>query len=158
MLTRILIVDDEAPMVELLRRYLEPLASYIESTDDLREAMEVAQHRKFNVVILDLLLKGTGKAEAFVAIREFKRHDSAVVVVSGLPEPHLKEDALAAGADSFVAKGEGFGPMAMLIATNVATLKLPATSYRSDSYLQHVEMLHKMVHDGHPIAGYDSAA
>lgn len=31
------------------------------------------------------------------------------------------------------------------MATNVATLKLPKGSYKSDSYLQHVELLRKMV-------------
>lgn len=147
MLMRILLVDDEQPMVELLTTFLTPIASYIESTGDLQSALKAAHERKFNVIILDLRLKTTGKEEAFDAIRDFKRNDASVVVVSGLPDPHLKEDALAAGADCFVPKDGDFGSRAMLIATHIATLKLPPGSYKSDSYLQHVEMLHKMVHE-----------
>lgn len=147
MLTRILICEDEKLMVELLTGYLEAIASFIASTDNLHDALELARLDHFNVVILDLRLKKTGKEEAFAAIREFKRHNAVVVVVSGIPDPRLKEAALAAGADSFVAKDGGFGERAMLLATNIATLKLPHDSYHSDSYLQHVNLLHKMVQE-----------
>lgn len=144
---RILICEDEKQMVELLTRYLEAIASFIASADNLHDALDLARLDHFNVIILDLRLQKTGKEEAFAAIREFKNHNAAVVVVSGIPDPHLREDALAAGADSFVAKDGSFGERAMLLATNIATLKLPHDSYRSDSYLQHVDLLHKMVHD-----------
>ncbi len=151
MLMRILIVEDESPMVELLTRFLEPITSRIDSTGDLHAALDMSAHTEYNVIILDLRLTRTGKDEALEAIHEFKHHNAEVVVVSGLQDPNLKEDVLAAGASSFVPKDGDFGARAMLLATNVATLKLPAGSYRSDSYLQHVEMLHKMVHDGQSI-------
>lgn len=151
MLMRILICEDESPMVELLTRFLDPISSRIDSTGDLHTALEMARNTEYNVVILDLRLTRTGKDEALAAIHEFKHQNTEVVVVSGLSDPNLREDALAAGASSFVPKDGDFGARAMLLATNVATLKLPAGSYRSDSYLQHVEMLHKMVHDGQPI-------
>jgi DNA-binding response OmpR family regulator len=141
---RILIIEDEAPMVEILRRFLEPMASQIDSTDNLNQAVEMAWSRKYNVVIQDLRLGRTGKAEGLLAIREFKRAGAAVVVVSGLPEPHLKDDVLAAGADAFVAKDSDFGRRAMLMAINVATLNLTSGSYKSDSYLSHVELLRQL--------------
>ena len=142
---RLLIVDDEKEMVEILTRLLEPISSKIDSADDLFPALELADKNAYNVIILDLRLKSSGKQEALSAIRHFKEKNSAVVVVSGLPDNHLKEDVLAAGADAFVPKDSDFGVRALLMATNVATLKLPHGSYKSDSYLQHVELLRKMV-------------
>lgn len=132
-------------MVEVLKRFLAPLASQIDGVYDLESALELAAHGHYNVVILDLRMEQTGKAEALHAIREFKNFNSAVVVVSGIVDPHLKDEALAAGADAFVPKDDNFGKRAMLLATNIATLKLPHDSYQSDSYLTHVDLLHKMV-------------
>lgn len=145
MLLRILIVDDQPEMGQLLALYLKPISSCIDWVDNLNAALEKARTGNYNVVILDLKLNTTGKEEAFRAVAEFKHFKAAVVVVSGLPDPHLKEDALAAGADAFVSKGGDFNAHALLLATNIATLKLPHDSYQSDSYLKHVEMLRQMV-------------
>lgn len=143
---RILIVDDQPEIGDLLSFYLKPLASKIDWVDDLQPALEMSRTGNYNVVILDLKLKTTGKEDALRAIAEFKHNLSSVVVVSGLPDPKLKEEVLAAGGDAFVAKDADFNAHALLIATNIATLKLPRDSYKSDSYLQHVEMLRHMVH------------
>lgn len=145
MLIRILIIDDEIPMVEILSRFLEPISSFIDYATGLHDGLEKARTGNFNVVLLDLRLGVTGKEEALVAIRGFKQFGASVVVVSGINDPHLKEDCLAAGASSFVSKDVGFNSQALLLATNIATLKLPKESYRSDSFLQHVEMLREMV-------------
>lgn len=154
---RILIVDDEKQMIEILRRYLNPMASLIESSEELPEALEMAKGGNFNVVVLDLKLRLTGKEEALEAIHVFKHYNCAVVVVSGMPNidtfdlktglpvPSLKDEVMAAGASGFVPKDGTFGSRAMLIATNIATLNLPRGSYQSDSYLAHVDLLHKMV-------------
>lgn len=134
-------------MVETLTRMLTPMASKIDSTEHLASALAMARDGKYNVIILDLRLRFTDKTEALASIPEFKRHGSAVVVVSGLPEPNLKDEALAAGADVFVPKDNNFGRRAMLMAANIATLKLPEGSYKSDSYLQHVELLRRLAEE-----------
>lgn len=132
-------------MVEVLTRYLRPLASKIDGTYDLFTGLDMAAVGKYNVVILDLRMQTTDKDDAMHAIRQFKSYNAAVVVVSGLPDDHIKEDVLAAGADAFVAKDSRFSSQAMMLATNIATLKLPKDSYKSDSYLDHVNLLHQMV-------------
>lgn len=146
MLLRLLLVDDEDPMLEILQRFLDPITSFIDKAHSLHEAMEKARTGFFNVIVLDLRLGVTGKEEALTAVREFKKHHAEVVVISGLPDPNLKEDCLKAGASAFVAKDAGFTSQALLVATNIATLKLPKESYRSESYLQHVALLHNLTH------------
>lgn len=141
----ILIVEDEPPMVELLERFLKSVSSQIDSTDNLESALAMAHNHPYNICILDLKLKTTGKEDAFRAIHKFKELNCSVVVVSGLTDPKLKEDALAAGADVVVPKDGSFGERSMLLAAYIATLKLPRESYRSDSYLRHVDMLKAMV-------------
>lgn len=142
---RILLVDDEKPMVEILRRYLKPMASKIDDSNDLMEALEMAKTGNYTVVILDLRMRRTDKEESLHAVREFKSHNAAVVIVSGIPDPDLKDEVMAAGADAFLPKDGTFSSRALLLATNIATLKLPKGAYQSDSYLNHVELLHRMV-------------
>lgn len=151
MLIRILIVDDEKLMIETLQMFLEPISSVIDEASDLHSALNMARVGNYNIVILDLRLVNTGKYEALLAIPEFKRNKSAVVVVSGIPETSLKEEVIMAGADAFVPKGSDSFHQALLIAINIATLKLPHDSFRSHDYLDHVKLLDQLAHATPPI-------
>lgn len=146
MLVRILIVDDEDLMIETLRMFLEPIASLIDATKELHTALNMSRNNNYNIVILDLRLVKTGKAEALASIPEFKHNKSSVVVVSGIPEASLKEQAMMAGADAFVPKGTEYFSRALLIATNIATLRLPHDSFHSHDYLDHVKLLDQLAH------------
>lgn len=146
MIMRILIVDDDQHMVELLRITMRPIASHIDSTDSLAEARRMVQEGNYNVLTLDLRLVDSGKYESMAAIREFKRASVAVVVISGLISANLKEEVMASGADAFVHKDGSFSSQAILVALNVASLKLPRESFRSDSFLEHVDLLYNLTH------------
>lgn len=142
---RILLVDDDEPLVELMTKMLEPISSLIDHTDNLNEAVRMADENHYNICCLDLRLRNTGKEEAFRIIEHLKSAGTSVIVVSGIPEVHLKEEALAAGATAFVAKDGGSLSHALLMAANIAILKMPRGSFKSSSYSEHVEMLRKMV-------------
>lgn len=146
MQVRLLIVDDDPLMVELLSGLMQPMTSYIGFTDNLHEALEMARVGKFNLILLDLRLTNTGKEEAFRCIREFKNQNASVVVVSGLPDEKLKDEALAAGAAAFVPKDGPPMSRALLLAANVAILHLPRESFKSDSFTEHIEILDRLAH------------
>jgi len=146
MLVRILIVDDDQPMVEMLKGLMQPMASYIDSTDNLAHAIEMAKVGKFNLILFDLKLIGTGKDEALNAIRHLKEDNAVVVVVSGLPQPNLKNEVMAAGADAFVPKDGTSMTRALLLAANVAIMHLPRESFKSDSFSEHIQLLDKLAH------------
>lgn len=141
---RLLLVDDEPGMVAMLTRLMEPLCSKIDSTDSLEAAMDMAEKRRYNLIILDLRLNGTGKEEALEAIKRLKDFHAGVIVVSGLPDDNLRSEVMAAGADAFVPKGSDMRLQSLLMAAHIATLKLPVDSLRSDTFNQHVQMLSKM--------------
>lgn len=141
---RLLIVDDEEGMVSMLTRLMEPLCSKIESTDNLKAALDMAEKRRYNLIILDLRLNGTGKKDALEAIKRLKDYHSGVVVVSGLPDDNLRGEVMAAGADAFVPKGSDMRLQSLLLAAHIATMQLPPDSPRSDTFNQHVQMLSKM--------------
>ncbi len=142
----LLIVDDEPLMVELITGFMGPTCSMIASTGDLHDAIEMARSAKFNLILLDLKLAKTGKEEAFAAIRTLKSFGAAVIVISGIPDLHLKEDALAAGSDGFISKSPDFTAQTLLLAANVAVLHLPKENFKSDSFLGEITLLHQTVH------------
>jgi len=142
---RLLIVDDEAPMVELVSRFMQPTCSFIASTDNLHDAIEMARNGKFNLILLDLKLAQTGKAEAFAAIRTLKSFNTAVIVISGIPDPNLRDESLAAGADGFIEKSGDFNAHKVLLAANIAVLHLPKECFKSDSFTQHIALLRQLV-------------
>lgn len=145
MRVRLLIVDDEKEMVDMLRMFMKPICSLIDDTDNLSSAVKMAAENKYNLVILDLRLRVTGKKEALHVIRTLKSYNTAVIVVSGVVDPHIKEEIMAAGADGYVAKDGDSLSRSLLLAANIAVLHLPRTSFKSDSFTQHVAMLQQMV-------------
>lgn len=141
MRVRLLLVDDDKNMVDILTRFIRPVASVVDSAANLDTALQMARTNSYNIVLLDLRLETTGKEQAFEAIPEFKRRGAAVVVVSGIPDPTLEAQSKAAGANAFVSKDNNFGEKAMLLASYAASMQVPKESYRSGSYWDHVELL-----------------
>lgn len=98
----LLIVEDEAPLRELVRVSLGDEFDYLEAGDG-RSALElVAEHRP-SLVVLDLMLPGITGLDVLRALRADE--ELAEIPVVGVSAwVHLEPEALAAGADRFVTK------------------------------------------------------
>ncbi len=68
---RILIVEDELPIAELEKDYLELSGFEVVICSDGTEGMKMATTEKFDMVILDLMLPGT---DGFEICKRFARH------------------------------------------------------------------------------------
>ncbi len=55
---QILIVDDEIPITELLKEFLEPLFSKVYTAHGVQEALDVCEHNVVDVVISDIKMAG----------------------------------------------------------------------------------------------------
>jgi response regulator RpfG family c-di-GMP phosphodiesterase len=109
---RILLVDDEPALRELLRATLESVEIAVDEAASALEAEERIRRRKPNLIILDLRMPGMGGAEL---TRRLKAKDGTkaipIVVLTGSDE----EDARAArqaGASALVRKP--FSPLELL--------------------------------------------
>lgn len=99
---RILVVDDEPPMVELVRGYLVREGWAVLSASDGSEALEIARTQHPDVVILDLMLPGVDGIEVCRQIRTFS--DAYVVMLTAKSEEVDKLIGLAVGADDYLTK------------------------------------------------------
>ena len=101
-LVRILVVDDEPPMVELVRGYLAREGWTVLTARDGNEALEIARSERPDVVVLDLMLPALDGVEVCRQLRTFS--DAYVIMLTAKSEEVDKLIGLAVGADDYLTK------------------------------------------------------
>ena len=97
-----LVVDDEAPLVALVRSYLEREGFDVEAAGDGETAVRIARDRRPDVIVLDLMLPGIDGIEVCRQIRAFS--DAYVIMLTAKAEEMDKIVGLSTGADDYVTK------------------------------------------------------
>jgi len=103
---RILFVDDEAPMCEMLAAYFQEKGCEVTAVTTGLEAMRSADREHFDLAILDIRIAGENGLEL---LSYFKKNFSElpVVMFTGLAEDdELLDQAMARGAGGFMRKSE----------------------------------------------------
>lgn len=100
---KVLIIEDDADIVELLTIHLNDLACEISTVSDGRQALAVATGRPFDLIILDLMLPGLSGMEICRRIRQKDKH-TAIMILSAKSEEIDKVLGLETGADDYLTK------------------------------------------------------
>jgi DNA-binding response OmpR family regulator len=117
---RALVVDDEAPLVALVRSYLEREGFDVSTASDGERAVELVGELQPDVVVLDVMLPGIDGIEACRRIRSFS--DAYIIMLTARADEVDKIVGLSTGADDYVTKP--FSP-GELIARVRALLRRP---------------------------------
>ena len=99
---RVLIVDDESIVRDVLGRYLEKEGFRVDSAADGEAAIELAARSRPDIVLLDLMLPKVDGLEVFRRIREMA--DIPVVMITAKGEEVDRVVGLELGADDYVTK------------------------------------------------------
>lgn len=124
--TRVLVVDDEAPIVDLVRGYLRAEGMDVFVAGDGPSAVEAVRRERPDVVVLDVMLPGLDGFEVLRRIRTFS--DAYVVMLTARAEEIDRIVGLAVGADDYLVKP--FSPRE-LVARIRALLRRPRTTERA---------------------------
>lgn len=116
----ILVVDDELPIVELVRGYLEREGFRVSVADNGPSAVERVRDDRPDLVILDLMLPGIDGIEVCRQIRAFS--DAYVLMLTARSEEVDRIVGLSIGADDYLVKP--FSPRE-LVARVKALLRRP---------------------------------
>ncbi len=111
---RVLLVEDEADIRELIRYSLAQAGLEVEEASDGAEALEKLRVFAPDLIVLDLMLPGMPGLEVCRRLRS--RADTAqlpIMVVSARSNPSEKALGLAMGADDYVTKP--FSPRDLLM-------------------------------------------
>ena len=103
MTARVLVVDDDATVAEVVRSYLTHAGFEVEQAADGPTALSVAARTRPDLVVLDLMLPGLSGLEVCQRLRS-TRPDIAVVMLTALGEESDRLVGLETGADDYLVK------------------------------------------------------
>ena len=107
---RILIVDDEQEIRELIEIYLRNEDFEVEKAGTGLEALKIIQEKKIDLIILDIMMPIVNGIDACIKIRE--QHNIPIIMLSAKVEDADKILGLSVGADDYLAKP--FNPLELV--------------------------------------------
>jgi DNA-binding response OmpR family regulator len=100
---RILVVEDEASMAELLRKGLEEEHHLVIAASDGRAALEIASSTDLDVILLDVMLPSMDGIEVARRLRSENNHTPVVMLTARDSVPDIVR-GLDVGADDYLIK------------------------------------------------------
>lgn len=101
-MARILVVDDEPNICQLIKRFAEHEGYEVEEAFDGLEAIRLCQKQEFDLIIMDIMMPDM---DGFTACREIKkRSDIPVLMLSARGEEYDKLQGFEVGVDDYVVK------------------------------------------------------
>lgn len=88
----LLLVDDEAALVDLLKKYLERIGFQVRTCTDPRAAVQVfeAEPQRFSLVVADLTLPGMSGEEMVERMRAFRSGLPAIIASGYAYQPRAE--------------------------------------------------------------------
>ncbi len=100
--SRILVIDDDTKLCELIADYLVPLGYHVETAHDGREGLEKARRESYSAVILDVMLPGM---DGFEVLKKLRRDsDVPVLMLTSRGDEADRVVGLEIGADDYLPK------------------------------------------------------
>ncbi len=99
---KVLVVDDEPEIVELLKDWLEMEGYEVHGTSDPQEALSTFSLINPDVSIVDLRMPGIDGFQLIVAMR--RESDSPIIIMSALVDDDSVIRGIQVGADDYLSK------------------------------------------------------
>jgi len=101
----LLVVDDDARLRDLLRRYLSENGFRVTVAADVKEARANLASFAFDLIVLDVMMRGESGLDLTGALRRNGRSPRLpVLLLTAMAEPEDRVNGLEKGADDFLAK------------------------------------------------------
>ncbi len=101
-MSRILIIDDDVELCDLLKDYLEPEGFSVETAHDSESGLSQTFQKDFSLVILDVMLPGMNGFDVLRRVRESSR--IPVIMLTARGDDVDRIVGLEMGADDYLAK------------------------------------------------------
>ena len=102
---RILVVEDQRDIAELVRMHIRDLGHQVDLAQDGDEGLERARTGRYDLIVLDVMLPDINGKEVCQRVRTDPTMDDVkIICISGMVEQDKIEDLRASGADDFMQK------------------------------------------------------
>lgn len=113
-MSRILVVDDEYRIRQLIRKYAEFEGYEVEEAVDGMQAIEVCRRQDFDLIIMDVMMP---ELDGFSACREIRKfRQTPIIMLSARGEEYDKIHGFELGSDDYVVKP--FSPKELMMRVN----------------------------------------
>jgi len=101
---KILIVDDEKDMCEVLAQYLMSEGHEVDCAYDAEQAIQKSRHKRYHFALVDLVMPG--RMNGIDVIRQIKQDspNTKIIAYSGFCDLDIADRVVNAGANYFLAK------------------------------------------------------
>jgi two-component system phosphate regulon response regulator PhoB len=114
-MARVLVVDDDEQLTELLRVVLEGEGHEVATALNAPGALEAVRGESYDLVVLDVMI---GEGDGRVVLSEMRKvHDTPVIFISGMGDPADRIAGLRLGADDYLPKPFAPAELAARVAT-----------------------------------------
>jgi DNA-binding response OmpR family regulator len=147
---RILVAEDDAPLADFLHQQLQQEQFSVQMVADGGEAQRMASDQPYDLVVLDLNLRGERGMDVLRNIRA-KKPDLPVVMVTGGNVAEERVRLLNAGADDSLAKPFAFAELAARIRAVLRRGNRPARAVLCIADLEVDRVTHSVTRGGQTI-------
>ncbi len=101
--TKILVLDDDVRLRDLLRRYLTEQGMNVQVADSAQRLRDLLLRERFDLIVLDVMMP---QEDGFTALRKLRatRDHTPVLMLTAQAEVEDKVNGLSLGADDYLAK------------------------------------------------------
>lgn len=100
---RILVIDDEEMILEVMKTVIEPMGYHVETLSDSTVGLRRAVDDEWDLIVVDLRMPTTNGADIVQAVLSAKPHQR-VLIATGYPNDPLAGKALQTGAVALLRK------------------------------------------------------
>ncbi len=126
-MSKILVVDDEVRIRQLIRKYAEFEGHTVEEAVDGMQAIDICRKNKYDLIIMDVMMP---ELDGFSACREIRKFSTTpVIMLSARGEEYDKIHGFELGSDDYVVKP--FSPKELMMRVN-AVIKRSSGSSNED--------------------------
>jgi two-component system alkaline phosphatase synthesis response regulator PhoP len=151
-MAKILVIDDEPSIVNLVKAYLKPEGYEVFTAADGISGLKAARAHKPDLIVLDLMLPGMDGIELLSQLR--RDSNVYVILLTAKTEETDKIVGLSVGADDYVTKP--FSPRELVARIRAALRRLQPGASPADNVLafRHLRIdvsARQVTADGHPV-------
>jgi two-component system, OmpR family, response regulator MtrA len=99
---KILVIDDDPAMIELIKLLLSPTLYTVFTTNDGKTGVNLAKQENPDVILLDLMMPELNGSAVCKEIRKFSK--VPILIMSAIDSPGMVAEVLDAGADDYIVK------------------------------------------------------
>jgi len=102
-MARILVVDDEIAIVDILKAFLEEKEHKVFTAYDGAEAVELAKKERPHIILLDIYLPKMDGIQVLKTVRQFDE-TIGIIIMTGFREQDVAQKAIELGAFDYINK------------------------------------------------------